>query len=414
MQQENILFARQPILNSGSAIVGYELLFRSDAASSDANVTNDLSASTDVIVNAICQFGIDNALGWHQGFINVSYELLMSDLLELLPPKRVVLEILPSVKINDSLINRCRELKSKGFQLALDDFNYAPHYDPLLDQVDIVKLDVLHSAPTAITQSLQVVERYGHIRGLADKVEDPAQFQYCRSAGFSLFQGYFFARPIPVSGKKINPNQTALLRILSMLLADADSGAIEQVFKGCPYLSVSLLRLVNSVGMGVTQKIGSLRQALCLLGRRQLLRWVQLLLYAPNAATEISPLLQLAAVRARLMESIAALCVQNCRQAEQLAERAFMVGILSKADVLFGDAMEALLSPLGLIDEVKAAILDRTGLLGDLLTLAEHMETGDFNAAAALIKVLGVSPTDLTAAQSEAMHWADNLGKEEH
>lgn len=412
MSEAEFFLGRQPILDVRQDVVAYELLFRSGQTAM-AGVTDDMLATATVIINTISQLGIDTVLDKQNGFINVSYELLMSDMLELLPRERMVLEILETVEIDDRAIERCRELKAKGFRLALDDFEYTPAYDPLFEVVDIVKFDVMLSDAQTIEKTLHLLKRWPKLQMLAEKVEDQAQFQRCQELGFSLFQGYFFARPAILSGKKTNPNQVTLMRVLSQLMSDVEIPEIERNFKESPNLTLGLLRLVNSVGMGMRNKIGSLHQALVVLGRRQLQRWVQLLLYAQDSGVAAtSPLMQLAATRAKAMELLSQRHPDRNHHTEDARDRAFMTGILSLVDAVLGMKMEEIIGQLGLIDEVKDAVLQRAGFLGQLLTLMEKVETGDFAAVSVLLEQLGLTLADLNRAELEAMQWASSLGEE--
>ncbi len=412
MMQAEIYLGRQPILDGRQNVVAYELLFRSGQTAT-SGVTDDKLATSTVIVNTISQLGIDNVLDKQSGFINVSYELLMSDVLELLPRERIVLEILETVEIDDRVIERCRELKSMGFRLALDDFEYAPVYDPLFDVVDIIKFDVMLSDAQTIEQTLKVLKRWPRLQLLAEKVEDLEQFERYRQLGFALFQGYFFAKPAILSGKKNNPNQMTLMRVLSLLMADGEIPEIERIFKESPNLTLGLLRLVNSVGMGMRNKIGSLHQALVVLGRRQLLRWVQLLLYAQDdGGTATSPLMQLAATRAKTMELLSQCHPDQRHHSEDARDVAFMTGILSLVDALLGKRMDEVLGQLGLVDEVKNAVLRREGFPGLLLALVEKSEAGDFAAATTLLEQLNLGWLDLHRSTQEAMQWVSSLGEE--
>jgi EAL and modified HD-GYP domain-containing signal transduction protein len=412
MTQTEIFLGRQPILDVRQNVVAYELLFRSGQTAT-SGVTDDMLATSTVIINTISQLGIDNVLDKQSGFVNVSYDLLMSDVLELLPHERIVLEILETVEIDDRAIARCRELKAMGFRLALDDFEYTPVYDPLFDVVDIIKFDVMLSDAQTIEQTLKVLKRWPKLQLLAEKVEDLEQFQCYQQLGFALFQGYFFAKPAILSGKKTNPNQVTLMRVLSLLMSDGEIPEIERIFKESPNLTLGLLRLVNSVGMGMRNKIGSLHQALVVLGRRQLLRWVQLLLYAQDGGGAVtSPLMQLAATRAKTMELLSQCHPDKRYHTEDARDIAFMTGILSLVDALLGKGMEEVLGQLGLVDEVKSAVLLREGFLGQLLTLVEKSETGDFVAVTALLEQLNLSWLDLHRSSLEAMQWVSSLSEE--
>jgi EAL and modified HD-GYP domain-containing signal transduction protein len=410
-QQAEIFLGRQPILDIGQRTVAYELLFRS-GQTLVSGVTDDLLATSTVIINTISHIGIDSVLDIHSGFINVSRSLLMSDTVELLPRERMVLELLETVEIDDEVVERCRQLKAQGFRLALDDFEYSPVYDALFPIVEIIKFDVMLSSRDDIHQTLERLRAWPHLKMLAEKVETVEEFEHFKALGFHYYQGYFFAKPSVLSAKKSNPNQVTLVRALSLIMGDAELNEIERVFKESPDLMLGLLRLVNSVGMGLARKIGSLHQALVVLGRRQLQRWVQLLLYARDGGSVSSPLMQLAAIRAKIMELLSQSHADQSHATEDAKDHAFMTGILSLVDVVLGGKMEDVLNQLGLIDEVRNAILKREGFLGRLLLLTEKLETEDFEAVALLAKELGINPIHLREAQFAAMQWAANLDKE--
>ncbi len=411
MPHTEIYLGRQPILNAAQSVIAYELLFRSGQAAT-AGVTNDLQATATVIVNTISNLGIENVLDQRSGFINVSYDLLMSDMLELLPRERIVLELLETVAIDEQVIARCRDLKVKGFRLALDDFEYAPVYDPLFEIVDIIKFDVMLSDTPTIEKTLHHLKRWPRLQLLAEKVEDQAQFECYKNLGFTMFQGYFFAKPVVISGKKANPDQLKLMRIISQLAADIEIAKIEQTFKESPNLTIGLLRLVNSVGMGMRNKVGSVKQALVVLGRSQLQRWLQLLLYAQDNAQSSSPLMQLAATRAKTMELLMQRHPDIAAQGSDALDQAFMTGMLSLVDAAMGVRMEDLIDQLGLIDEVKVAVLLRQGLLGQMLSLVESVEAGDFNETARLLETLHLKLADINQATLAAIQWVADLDKE--
>jgi EAL and modified HD-GYP domain-containing signal transduction protein len=336
----------------------------------------------------------------------------MGDVLELLPHNRIVIELLETVEIDEVVIERCRQLKALGFRLALDDFEYTPAYDPLFPIVDIIKFDVMLSSREDITKTLKVLTRWPHLKMLAEKVETQEEFDHFKTLNFSFYQGYFFAKPSVLSTKKSNPNQVTLLRALGLIMSDAEIGEIERPFKESPDLMLGLLRLVNSVGMGLTRKIGTLHQALVILGRQQLQRWVQLLMYAKSGNAAAGPLMQLAAVRAKTMELLCQNHVNKRHATQEVTDHAFMTGILSLVDAALGADINEILEQLGLIDEVKQAILGREGFLGKLLLLVEKCELEDFDAATELLKELEISPEKLREAQLAAMQWAGNLHKE--
>jgi EAL and modified HD-GYP domain-containing signal transduction protein len=164
--------------------------------------------------------------------------------------------------------------------------------------------------------------------------------------------------------------------------------------------------------MGLTRKIGTLHQALVILGRQQLQRWVQLLMYAKSGNAAAGPLMQMAAVRAKTMELLCQNHVNKRHATQEVTDHAFMTGILSLVDAALGADINEILEQLGLIDEVKQAILGREGFLGKLLLLVEKCELEEFDAVTELLKELEISPEKLSDAQLAAMQWAGNLHKE--
>lgn len=407
-ETQDIFLAHQPILDERQNIVAYELLFRSGNHGT-SKVTDDMAASATVMLNTFSHFGAERIIGQHYGFINVNTEMLMSDMLELLPRDQIVLELLETVIPSIDVIQRCQQLRAMGFRMALDDFTYDPAFEPLLGLVDYVKLDLL-TTPSSDLPAIVGQLKHRPLKLVAEKLESVEQFKLCRDLGFTLFQGYYFARPEIISGKKADPARMVLLRLLGQIMGDAENHEIEQTFKQQPGLSFNLLRLVNSVAMGLRNPVGSLNQALVVLGRRQLQRWIQLLIYTVgNASSRNTPLLQLAASRGRLMELLAE---EQRPGSKDFHERAFMVGILSLLDILLDLPMPEILSQLSLNSEVREALLSHDGALGKLLSLTEYLEVANFDAAAEIMAKAGIPLATLTEAQLKTFSWVGDLDRE--
>ncbi|MDR3413022.1 MAG: EAL domain-containing protein [Formivibrio sp.] len=364
---------RQPILDRKGELVAYELLFRAGNLSNQAEFVDDYLATAHVIQNTFTQFGLEHVLGNRLGFINFSADLLLSDVLELLPCQQVVLEILETVDITPQIIERCIELRQKGFKLALDDvIEITDKQRAILPYVQFVKLDVLAGTLDQIHLSVHELAAYP-IKLLAEKIDSPELRDVCMALGFDLFQGYFFAKPSILSGQKPSPSQSTLLHLLSLVHGDAKTRDIETVFKLAPDLTVNLLKLVNSVASGIPAKIDSVAGAITVLGRRQLERWVQLLVFTLQGGNHgvATPLVQTAAIRGKLMELVA---LQRYPLDSSLHDKAFMVGMFSLLDALFNQPLAELISQLNLSDDVRDALLQRKGLLGQMLAYAEAVE----------------------------------------
>jgi c-di-GMP-related signal transduction protein len=399
--QNSYHLGRQPILNRQQELVAYELLFRNSSQRNEAIVPDDFLATLDVIQHAFSTLGTSSVLGDKLGFINVNADLLLSDVLELLPPQQVVLEILETVEITPLIVERCLALKKKGFKLALDD---VIHLDDaqrsLLPHISFVKLEVLGMEKAQMNVLINELRAYP-LQILAEKVDNPDQHLLCMKLGFDLFQGYYFAKPTILSGSKPQPSQMALLRLLGLINSNADNSDIEIAFKHSPDLTINLLKLVNSVGSNSPKKIDSIAAAITVLGRRQMGRWIHLLAYVQQSGKPIgsNPLVQTAAIRGKFMELLS--LKQNPRD-QSLADQAFMVGMFSLIDVFFNAPLQELLEPLNLADSVKDALMGEKNALGILLSQALLAE--DRNP------INNTNPPCDFEALLAAMSWANELG----
>lgn len=421
VQCPQIFLGRQPIVGREQQLIAYELLFRrgllaADDSADGTDFIDSTQATATVITNAFTELATYAALGPYTGFINIDSDLLFSDLIEALPPRLVVLEILESIRPTPETIARCRHLHDMGFLLAVDDIvRIDEAYLPLLQLTDIIKVDIQKIDAESLRDLVTELRKFDK-KLLAEKVEFNEQRIQCENLGFDLFQGNYFARPTIIVGKKLNPEQATLLHLLGMVMNDADTSEIENAFKLEPGLTVNMLRLTNSVSCGLSTKITSLRHAITILGRRQLQRWLQLLIYTnpDGPAQGTNPLLQLAATRGKLLEFLADRLHSRNRE---FADHAFMVGIMSLMPALLGMPMADILAQLPVAQRVKHALVegtDQCGQLGHLLLIAQATELTDPSALdAALQRLPAISPDFLGQCLSRAFSWANNLGQEQ-
>lgn len=271
--------ARQPIFDRAWRIVGYELLFRHDRQNR-ARVRDGAAATAAVISHVFGEIGVAAALGPHLGFVNVDESLLLSDAIELLPPGRIVLELLETLRLNERVIARVRELRAAGFTIALDDVakNVSAH-EPVLDCIAIAKVDLKRVGAAALPEVTARLARWP-VRLLAEKVDSREQAERCLDLGYELFQGHHFARPMMLVGRKASASDGTLRELLAVVVRNAGDAAIEDAFARHPELSPSLLRLAGSLATASRSEITSPRQAIELLGARQIRRWLELLLRA--------------------------------------------------------------------------------------------------------------------------------------
>lgn len=415
MTTPQFFLGRQPIVNQQGQLCAYELLFR-QSMQNFAQVSDDTQATATVIQHAFGEMGLSSVLGQHLGFININDHMLMSDFIHLLPPRQMVLEILETMPVNEGTLQRCQELKAAGFTFAADDVLLLDErLQLLLPLVSYVKVDLLAASPDAVA-GLARDPRLRQHKLLAEKVDSEEQHQRCLAQGFQLFQGYYFAKPVILSGKKANPSHSSILRLVSLINQDADPDAIEPVLKHSADLAMGVLRMVNSASSGLSRRIDSIGHALTVLGTKQLQRWLYLLLFLGQgqAGSSQSPLLALAATRARTMELLAKKMAPRDRA---LADRAFTVGILSLIDTLLQTPMTEILPTLNLTDDVSTALLaDDSGQiqahtppLRALYLLVLACEQDESEQALQIIEALSLEDMDVANISAQAMQWVSEM-----
>ena len=403
-----VYLGRLPILDSKQNLVAFELLFRSDQQN-NVTVTNNSAASANVIIDTYGQLGIENVIGKRRGFIKVDAQLLMNDAICMLPKKHVVLEILRNVEINQEIIHRCSFLKKQGYQLALSNVSQINKQTAaLLPLINVVKVNVNPLNQTELINLVKLLKRWPVLL-LAEKVENQETARRCIAMNFQMLQGFYFAKPEIISGKRIDPSKLSLLKLLLLVVKDSEVTDIENELKYQPGVSYNLLRMVNSAASGLPSKINSIKRAIMIVGRKQLQRWVQILLYAAKQrdGSSSDALMQTAAIRGKLLEFIA---VADRPHDKNHQDRAFMVGVLSLLDTLLGVEMEKLVETLSIQKDMSEALLSRQGYLGRQLQLIEAYEQGEVEKVSAIMNEMAfLDFNEFTRMELEATAWANRI-----
>lgn len=412
---EHLFLGRQPILDAEGRLLGYELLFRTSAANVAPPAPPGV-ATADVVCKAFAELGLTTALGNGKAFLIVDAAFLNHGSLEALPAERVVFEITPGLLGNPQLMERCLWLHDQGYAFCVrDPVTLDEHTLLFLRQAMFMKLDLGTLNDGDIGRILNLPADFRPM-SIACRVETADDHTRARRLGFEFFQGYFFAQPTLIEGKKLDPSAQGLMHILQLIQSDAETGEIERAFKSEVALTIKLLRLTNSVGVGLRVRIASVRQAINVIGRRHIQRWLQLLLFSGHGATaadlDKNPLMQLAALKGRFMERLA-------QQAEpkntELAEQAFLVGLMSLLPAALGIAMAAILDQVNVASALREALLDNAGTLGQLLALTECFDNEDQAGTRALLDQFAatLTPETLNRSLTEAIAWVQTLAAEQ-
>jgi c-di-GMP phosphodiesterase len=321
--------------------------------------------------------------------------VLDDELLSLMPSARVSFAIQARALENEDDRNRMLALHAKGYSVLIDGA-LSTDVKPVAE-LRTVAMDFSSEGPKPDVLPLVFGPHLAH------GVPTATRRAECARVGFEWFGGDYPLHPEPTTEPHDGSSRKRLMTLLGLLARDAETRDLENLLKQDPALSYHLLKLANSAAFAQSAPITSFGQAISLLGRRQLQRWLQLLLYARQQPDGIAnPLLPVAALRAAHME---ALCKQGGgeRDAQDLA---FMTGVFSLLDLLFGMPMEEIVGALSLPPVAADALLSRSGPYGEMLRLTELAEV-----TPAMLDRAQIAPEPWWFSQLHAYHWAIQVSR---
>jgi len=367
----NIYIGRQPIYNSKLNLIGYELLFR-NSQDNKAIFTDANAATSDVIVNSCIEIGLTRLVGNRLAYINITRDFIVRRNELLLPKNNIVLEVLEDIECDDEVLIGLKDLKKQGYTIALDDFVLNDNNQQFLHYADIIKLDIKSYDDQSLANIAREIKK-SNIKILAEKIEDKDEYELCVSLGFDQFQGYFLSKPQIIKGKKISNNKLNLLRLLASIQSPSVTVKEQENIIGRDIsLSYGLLRYINSSAFNLTKKIGSVREAVMLLGIQNIRKWATVLSLGQLSDCP-TPLLLTSMTRARMCESLAKE-IDN-----KQSDACFTAGLFSPLDAIMKTSMEEIMSHLPLSEKISMALLSHEGDIGKILKLSLAWEQNRWN-----------------------------------
>jgi len=395
--------ARQPILDKEKKLVGYELLFRDGVDNVFPDIDGD-EATSRLIEGSQFNFGLEDLTDNKPAYINFTLETLQKGYPLLLGKEQVVVEILETIQPGKRLLALVKDLKERGYTLALDDYIHQPVWRHFYPYIDMIKIDFLTTDKESIEAVIEEIKPHPHIKLLAEKVETYEKYQLAREMGFSYFQGFFFSKPEMVQSKTLPPSEMALAELLYETSSiDLNLRKITEVFERDVNLSYKLLRYSNSAAFKRRAEISTIKQALIVLGSEEIKRFLSLLFAAQVSADKPAELIRLSLTRARFAELLA---ISHGKLRD--TGMAFLTGMMSLMDAILDEDMPSVMGKLPLTNEIKGALLHGEGLLATYLSLVKFYEQADWDNAKEIQQQLGLKPEEVPDAYHDALSWSND------
>lgn len=361
------MLARQAIYKKDHSAFGFELLFRDEENLTAVEVGDDF-ATNQVLVNYWTSLSKDLSDQDTPIFINVSESFLLSEYFLPIQHKFVVIELLETITVTKELITAIKAWKLKGFRFALDDFDFSEQWKPVIGLADFIKVDVLNVCLDKVEQLKSSLPDYKGV-WLAEKIETAEIFERCRNMGFTLFQGYYLARPKSILGNVIRPSSITMADIIQKTSQDdASIAEIASLVTRDPKLTIQLLKLINSSLFMLPRVISDLKEAITFLGIDILKKWAMMIAFVSDSSAPIEAC-RIVLTRAKACE----LLILKSKHPQQ-SDTAFLAGLLSGVDVLLNLDPSLFIKELKLSPEIQDAVLHEQSEIGILIQQIKKLE----------------------------------------
>lgn len=342
-----VFLARQPIFDVRQNVYGYEIFYRSSEMNCFDNTRGDIATAA-TLINTFVTFGIDNLTNQKPAFINFDENYIIDDVPAIFKDQLVV-ELLETPDTCDILLDKCKALREKGFMLALNNFVFRPEYEPLLDYANIVKFDFKTLSDEDVSNIVFRFSKKPNLIFLAEKVETHEELESAKRIGCTLFQGYYFGKPIMHQTSSLQSLNTVYFNLMNAVSRnEIDFNAVTGLILQDMSLTYYLLRLVNAPAFGMIKKVSSVKHALVVLGEKEIKKWISLIVLSVAGQDKPGELVQVSLLRARLAEQLSKKTSLRAN-----SEHFLLAGLFSLLDVILDRRFDQIVEEIYLPDSVK-------------------------------------------------------------
>ncbi len=400
----DIYVARQPILDGKQSTVAYELLFRDGLANSFPDLDGD-TATFRLLSNTFFSMGIDWISMGKPAFINFPQALIEREIPLFFPKKSVVIEVLEDVHPDPRVIQAVSRFKKKGFRIALDDFVYHQALTPLIEQADIIKFDFRESTLDEIQGMISTLSKYEKLKFLAEKIETHEEFQKALDLGCHFFQGYFFEKPRVLTNKSIPAVKVNLIRLIDQVSkADLDFPRLTEMIRDDVSMSFRLLKFINSAYYRRKNPIDSVRDAITLMGEREIRQFILLVASAGLAEGKPQEIITTSIMTGRMCEFLG-----KDVETGFLDEELFTLGLFRNIDAMLDMPMARVLKDLPFTPRIKAGLMGENSSVNHLFGAITDFIRGDWDNANLCSERLCLLVQTMKDAYQDAVTMADEF-----
>jgi len=400
----NTYIARQAILDRNRTTIGYELLFRDSPENKFPEIDQDV-ASSKLIIQSHLQGDIRAISMGKPAFINFTEKCLVNKYPMMFDKRTIVIELVGHKTPSDRLFKIIKFYHDKGYKIALTEYDLDEKWDVLFPYLSIIKVDIEVVNPKRLHKVLDRLRDFD-VKLAAEKVETNFQVQALAEVGFNYYQGFFYHEPEVVEGQTLAPIKTQMLNLISETFnSPLDYDKIATIISHDVNLTVGLLKMVNNVASSTRVEITSLKQAAAYLGENKLKQFVTILALSKMTTDKTDEVSKQALITAKLMTVLAKESVFK-----EISDFAFITGLLSAIEVILSMPINEIIKTMPLASPIEDALVDHSGLLGELLVLTTRYITGNGDNIHQLIDAYSLDATFIQEEFVAACKWCKELG----
>jgi c-di-GMP-related signal transduction protein len=400
----DVFLARQPIFDVRQNVYGYEIFYRSSERNCFDNTRGDI-ATASTLMNTFVTFGLDNLTNQKPAFINFDESFIIEEIPSIFPKDLLVIELLQPADPGNILLEKCKALREKGYVIALDNFVFQTEYESLLDYVNIIKLDFKTLSDDDMRNIVFRISKKQNLILLAEKVETHEELESAKRIGFTLFQGYYFGKPIMHQTSSLQSINTVYFNLMNAVNRnEIDFNAVANMILQDMSLTYYLLRLVNAPAFGMVKRVTSVKHALVVLGEKEIKKWISLIVLSVAGKDKPDELIQMSLLRARLAEQLSKKTLLKAN-----SEHFFLAGLFSMLDVILDRSFEQIVEEIFLPDSVKNYLLNNASYLVPVMKLVIAYEQGDWDQVFIMARILKIDQKDMIESYQNALKWQNDL-----
>ncbi|MGB9765873.1 MAG: EAL and HDOD domain-containing protein [Sulfurihydrogenibium sp.] len=395
-----MLLCKAPIFDKNKSLYGYEIKYEKEDL--------DLNEIVKNLYSIISQLDIKKFLDNKQAFIKVIPDIIVfTDFLNLINKEVFIIEIESKHLKSKSLLEKIRDLKNEGFTFSIEfaegDFDIEP-FLPMSSIFNYLSI----SFKTFIPEKDQFIEKVRELPFTlkAEDLDTKEDFDKATLLGFDLFEGEFFTKPESIDTKEDTFNKLEVLKLIRYVSVEDDLNDIAEAIKSSPDISVRLLKYINSSFFYLNNPITSINRAVAYLGKKNLVSWLFMLSMMSASKNDLDKeAVKTALFRAKFMELLSL----KINPDSNIADTAFLVGLLSLAERIFKIDLKTILKELNLSEEMEKVLTEKEGYFGELLNFVIAIEKDDVLTIKVFKKKYMLADEEISEITVETYRWIDTM-----